>query len=95
MGVAMRILIGVLLLAGGIQARPGLPAVTLSQAGVPEIAAEDFKRLHDAIRPQPGESPWRDIDWMTSIRGARERAAAEGKAILIFTAADGSPLART
>ena len=81
----IRLLTGVLLLAAWTQARPG----------VPEIAAEDFKRLHDAIRPQPGESPWREIDWMTSIRGAREKAAAEGKPVLIFTAADGSPLART
>jgi hypothetical protein len=81
----MRLLIGILLCAGWAQARPG----------VPEIAAEDFKRLYDAIRPQPGESPWRDIDWMTSIRGAREKAAAEGKPVLVFTAADGSPLART
>jgi hypothetical protein len=62
---------------------------------VPKIAPEDFSRLQNAIRPQAGESPWREINWMTSIRGARERAAAEGKPILVFTAADGSPLART
>jgi hypothetical protein len=81
----MRLLIGALLLSAWTQAKPG----------VPEIAAEDFKRLYDQIRPQPGEAPWRDVDWMTSIRGAREKAAAEGKPVLIFTAADGSPLART
>jgi len=74
-----------------------LLALLLAQAGTPppEIAPDDFTRLQNAIRPQPGESPWREIDWMTSIRGARERAAAEGKPILVFTAADGSPLART
>jgi hypothetical protein len=81
----MRLLIGVLVLAGLLQDRPGVPA----------LAPEDFSRLHEMIRPQPGESPWRDIEWMTSIRGARERAAAEGKPVLVFTAADGSPLART
>ena len=81
----MRLLIGALLLTGLAQAR----------LGVPEIAPEDFTRLQTAIRPQTGESPWREIEWMTSIRGARERAAAEGKPILVFTAADGSPLART
>jgi hypothetical protein len=63
--------------------------------GAPEIAADDFKRLHDQIRPQSGESPWRDIEWMTSIRDARLKAAAEGKPVVVFTAADGSPLART
>ena len=78
-------MIGVLLLAGLVQA----------PSGPPEIAPEDFARLQAAIRPQTGESPWREIDWMTSIRGAREKAAAEGKPILVFTAADGSPLART
>ena len=78
-------MIGALVLAVLAQARPG----------VPEIAPEDFTRLRNAIRPQPGESPWREVDWMTSIRGARQKAAAEGKPILVFTAADGSPLART
>ena len=74
-----------------------LLALLLAQAGTspPEISPDDFARLQNEIRPQPGESPWREIDWMTSIRGARERAAAEGKPILVFTAADGSPLART
>ena len=78
-------MIAALVFAGLAQARPAPP----------EIAPEDFTRLQNAIRPQPGESPWREIPWMTSIRGAREKAAAEGKPILVFTAADGSPLART
>jgi hypothetical protein len=82
----MRLSIAILLLAAGSPQQ---------QPEAPEIAAKDFQRLYDSIRPQPGESPWRDIDWMTSIRGAREKAAAEGKPILVFTAADGSPLART
>ena len=81
----MRIVLGALILIGAVQAGPQ----------VPEIKPDDFARLQAAIRPQPDESPWRDIDWMTSIRGARQRAAAEGKPILVFTAADGSPLART
>ena len=78
-------MIGALLLAGLFQSRPTPP----------EIASEDFTRLQAAIRPQAGESPWREVAWMTSIRGAREKAAAEGKPILVFTAADGSPLSRT
>jgi hypothetical protein len=62
---------------------------------VPEIPRAEFARLHGLIRPQQGESPWREIPWFTSLREARERAAAEGKPLLILTAADGSPLART
>lgn len=65
------------------------------QQAAPDIATDDFKRLYDQIRPQAGESPWRDIAWMTSIRDARQKAATEGKPVVIFTAADGSPLART
>ena len=79
----MRILLGALVLAGW------------AQAGPPEIRPDDFARLQAAIRPEPDESPWRDVDWMTSILGARQRAAAEGKPVLVFTAADGSPLSRT
>jgi hypothetical protein len=81
----MRTLFGILLLSFFGQAKPEAPS----------IAADDFARLQQSIKPQPGESPWREVEWMTSIRGARERAAAEGKPILVFTAADGSPLART
>ena len=79
----MRILLGILILVGW------------AQAGPPEIKPDDFTRLQGEIRPRADESPWRDIDWMTSIRGARQRAAAEGKPVLVFTAADGSPLSRT
>lgn len=55
----------------------------------------DFDRLFAAIKPQPGESPWREIEWLTDVHDARVKAAAEGKPLLIFTAADGSSLART
>lgn len=72
-----------------------LALLAAAPQGAPEIAADDFKRLHDLIRPQPGESPWREVAWMTNIREARLKAAAEGKPIVIFTAADGSPLSRT
>jgi hypothetical protein len=59
------------------------------------IPAGDFERLLKEIKPQPGESPWREIAWLTNIRQARERAVAEDKPIVIMTAADGSPLSRT
>jgi len=61
-------------------------------AAIPEEALDG---LIAAIRPQPGESPWREIAWVTDVTEARRRAAAEGKPLVIFTAADGSPLGRT
>ena len=62
---------------------------------VPQIQADDFDRLHAMIQPCPGESPWRDIAWLTNVTEARRRAVAENKPLVIFTAADGSPLGRT
>jgi hypothetical protein len=62
---------------------------------IPEIPPSDFARLLAEIKPQPGESPWRAIPWVTNVTEARRRAIAEDKPIVIFTAADGSPLSRT
>src|SRR5262245_14826806 len=61
----------------------------------PEISFADFERLLATIKPQRGESPWREIPWLTSVTEARRKASAENKPLVIFTAADGSPLSRT
>lgn len=63
--------------------------------GVPEISSADFERLLAAIKPQRGESPWREIPWLTNVTEARRKASAEDRPIVIFTAADGNPLSRT
>jgi hypothetical protein len=62
---------------------------------VPRIASEDLDRLLATIKPQKQESPWRDIPWLTNVTGARQKAIALDRPIVIFTAADGSPLSRT
>ena len=62
---------------------------------VAKIPDDDFQRLYTLIKPQKGESPWREIAWLTNVTDARKKAASEGKPIVIFTAADGSPLGRT
>ena len=69
--------------------------VRIAVSAPPAIATNDFERLHKAIRPQPGESPWREIGWLTNITEARQRAIKDDKPLIIFTAADGSPLGRT
>ena len=66
-----------------------------AQQRVATIPPPDFERLTSLIKPQKGESPWRDITWLTNVTEARKKAAAQGKPIVIFTAADGSPLGRT
>ena len=70
-------------------------ACTFARGAVPEITAGDLDRLLEAIKPQKGESPWREIPWLTNVTEARRKASAENKPLVIFTAADGSPLART
>jgi hypothetical protein len=62
---------------------------------IPEISPADFDRLLADIKPQKGESPWREISWLTNVTEARRKASAEDKPLVIFTAADGSPLSRT
>lgn len=54
-----------------------------------------WRTLIDEIKPHAGESPWREIAWLTDVSEARRRASAQDKPIVIFTAADGSPLGRT
>jgi len=83
---------------------PVLAVWTLAGGGLPVRGAEErvaaipenaFTGLLEAVKPQPNESPWRDIEWVTNVTEARRRAVAEGKPLVIFTAADGSPLGRT
>ena len=63
--------------------------------GLADLRPSDLPRLLSEIKPQPGESPWREIAWLTNVTEAQQRAAKEDKPIVIFTAADGSPLSRT
>ena len=72
-----------------------LLAARSAVAAAPEIIEADFHRLHALIQPCEGESPWREIDWLTNVTAARQKAIAENKPLVIFTAADGSPLGRT
>ncbi len=60
-----------------------------AQVGIP---ADQFGPLRNLIRPQEGESRWRDVDWLTSLHEARVKAAAEGKPILIWSGGGAPPL---
>ena len=52
------------------------------------VATEDlgksFVELRDLIKPSPGESPWFEINWYSRVQEAREKAAAEGKPLVIY-----------
>ena len=61
-----------------------------------DLSPESFEPLHALIRPQPGEFSWyEEIPWLTSIQEAREKAAAEGKPLLVWSSADGQPCGAT
>jgi hypothetical protein len=58
------------------------------------IAPEQFARLQGLIKPQAQEDAWAQIPWMTNLWEARQKAAAQGKPILLWEM-DGHPLGCT
>jgi hypothetical protein len=56
------------------------------------IAPDKFESLHQLIKPQAGESRWREIPWLTSVWEARTKAAAEGKPIYIIYGGGAAPI---
>jgi hypothetical protein len=57
------------------------------------IGAVEFEKLHQLLKPQPGESRWMEIDWYPNIWEARQKAAAEGKPIFMMAGSGGAPAA--
>lgn len=58
------------------------------------LSPDTFAKLQGLIKPGPNEDPWDQIPWLTSLWQARQRAAAEGKPILLWEM-DGHPLGCT
>lgn len=56
------------------------------------VLQDDSERLHKLVKPQPGESLWMQIPWLTSVWEARQKAAAEGKPIFIWAGSGGGPV---
>lgn len=70
-----------------------LVASLAATAGEPP-SPEQFNRLHALIKPKPAEEKWAEIPWLASLWEARQRAAAQGKPILLWEM-DGHPLGCT
>lgn len=66
------------------------PARTLASAEVSDeakpIAAADFTKLREMIKPRKGEASWEEIPWMTNLWEARKKAAKEGKPLFVWSA---------
>jgi hypothetical protein len=60
---------------------------TLGQPAPPEVKLDEttFAQLRRQIRPQPGESRWLEIPWLTDVHEARRKAAAEGKPLFVYS----------
>jgi hypothetical protein len=57
-------------------------------------AQEDWSDLHRLAKPQPGESLWAQIPWLTNLKEARERAVAQDKPLFLWRAGGGDTLGR-
>jgi hypothetical protein len=55
---------------------------------------EDPAALARLIKPQPGESKWAAIPWLTNLKEARERAVREDKPLFLWRAGGGDTLGR-
>jgi hypothetical protein len=55
------------------------------------IPAEEFDKLFKKIKPQPGESRFQQIPWLLSVWEGRQKAAAEGKPLLVWSGGGGAP----
>jgi hypothetical protein len=70
----------------------GLSGARAAEPAPAPIPPEKFTALHELIKPQAGESRWREIPWLTSIWEARKKAAAEGKPIFIIYGGGAAPI---
>lgn len=52
--------------------------------GAKMLKPATFDTLFKRFKPQPHESKWDQIPWMTDVWEARKKAAAEGKPLFIY-----------
>lgn len=75
-------------------------AIVLSAAGIlraddAALTSSKFELLQRLIRPQPDESQWAAVPWLTNLKNARERAAREDKPLFLWRSGGGDVLGRT
>jgi hypothetical protein len=65
-----------------------------AETPAPAVPADQFARLHALLKPQPGESRWAAIPWLTDLPEARRRAVAEDRPLFVWRAGGGEVLGR-
>ena len=68
------------------------PAILGQDREAPPIPDDQFRKLHALIKPRPGELRFQQIPWLLDVWEARNKAAAEGKPILVWSGAGGAPI---
>jgi len=58
------------------------------------LTPDQLAPLQKLIRPQPGESKWVAIPWLTNLQEARRKAVAEDKPLFVWRAGGGEVLGR-
>ena len=71
-----------------------LAAAVAPLGGAEQISRDQVAKLQALIKPASGEEKWQQIPWQVSLWKARQKAAAEGKPILLWEM-DGHPLGCT
>ena len=70
---------------------PALLAGAVAVQADPNLTESEFTSTLKAVRPAAGEDKFDQIPWLTSLWEARQKAAKEGKPILLWEM-DGHPL---
>ena len=80
--------------AAGWLALCGVAVFAGDEVAAEKITADQFSSLHTLIIPQPSESKWTTIPWLTSLPEARAKAVAEDKPLFVWRAGGGEVLGR-
>lgn len=57
------------------------------------LSNAEIEKLHQTLKPQPGEARWMEIAWYPNVWEARQKAAAEGKPLFLWAGSGGAPAA--
>ncbi|GDY07562.1 MAG: hypothetical protein DWI21_14415 [Planctomycetota bacterium] len=71
-------------------AEPAAPVPPAKKLAAPATSAEalsatTFAQFQKQIKPQPGESRWLEVPWLLDLHAARQKAAAEGKPLFVYS----------
>lgn len=69
-----------------------LAIVAMAPRSETDLRPDTFRHCFEKIRPQAGESRWREVAWLIDLHEARRKAAAEGKPLFIQAAGKANSL---